>query len=50
MGMGKMNCPYCGNEDIVKAGKRYNKYVTKQLYKNAICAKEDLLKEMALKT
>ena len=20
-----MKCPYCGSEDIVKAGKRYNK-------------------------
>ena len=31
MGMG-MNCPYCKSEDIVKAGKKYNKYVEKQLY------------------
>ncbi len=24
-----MECPYCGGKDIVKAGKRYNKYVEK---------------------
>ena len=32
-----MDCPYCGGEDIVKAGKRYNKYVEKQLYRCNSC-------------
>ena len=32
-----MKCPYCGGEDIVKAGKRYNKYVEKQLYRCNSC-------------
>ena len=32
-----MKCPYCGSEDIVKAGKRYNKYTTKQIYKCNEC-------------
>ncbi|RLF41481.1 MAG: hypothetical protein DRN12_03165 [Thermoplasmata archaeon] len=27
-----MKCPYCKSEDIVKAGKKYNKYVEKQFY------------------
>jgi len=27
-----MRCPYCKSKDIVKAGKKYNKYVEKQLY------------------
>ena len=32
-----MKCPYCKNEEIVKAGKRYNKYVEKQLYRCKSC-------------
>lgn len=28
-----MKCPYWGCEDVVKAGKRYNKHVVKQIYK-----------------
>ena len=32
-----MKCPYCGGENIVKAGKRYNKYVEKQLYRCKTC-------------
>jgi len=32
-----MYCIYCGSKDVVKAGKRYNKYVTKQLYKCNTC-------------
>lgn len=34
-----MECPYCGGKAIVKAGKRYNKYVEKQLYKCNSCKK-----------
>ncbi|MGB9635860.1 MAG: hypothetical protein ACPL1Y_01240 [Thermoplasmata archaeon] len=32
-----MKCIFCNNEEIVKAGKRYNKYGTKQIYKCKKC-------------
>jgi predicted RNA-binding Zn-ribbon protein involved in translation (DUF1610 family) len=32
-----MRCPYCGSEEIIKKGKRRNKYVTKQQYQCKTC-------------
>lgn len=32
-----MNCPHCGSRDVIKAGKRQNRYVTKQGYRCKKC-------------
>ena len=36
---------YCGSEDVVKAGKRYNKYVVKQVYKCNSCKRRSVEKD-----
>jgi transposase-like protein len=32
-----LKCPNCGSEDVIKAGKLRNKYVTKQGYRCKVC-------------
>jgi len=32
-----VKCPHCGSEDVIKAGKLRNKYVTKQGYRCKDC-------------
>jgi hypothetical protein len=34
---GKMRCPYCGSSRTIRAGKKRNKYVTKQGYRCKDC-------------
>jgi len=43
-----MRCPYCKSEDIVKAGKKYNKYVEKHGFEGISYPKEIILKTLHL--
>ncbi len=44
-----MESPYCGGKDTVKAGKRYNKYVEKQLYKCNSCKRRFVERDSLIK-